>query len=912
VYVARRTMARPGLLGVRFIGALVAVILVAGVSLYSAAMGDAMLQSSLRTDTSSTYFAVSLTNVALTATQYSALDGYIRRQESGDLGLPLHIERVHHGTAAVSLYRIQGKPGGHVALAASLSSAALDYDEGVADHAGLVAGTLDPPPAGATGSAGVMVASATAQRLHLSVGDRLAFSANGITPIQPILVIAGIFTATDPTNSYWSVASQDSVPNILITSDLATFQTFAAHADLFEPSYFWLQQTDLQAIHLSDADALLTNLTRVNSRVAAIAPGAGLLESLSLDINDFQYQYDLLPSILLILVTPIALLILYAVVVTTGLVLERQAGEILLIRSRGATRNQVFAIYMIEGLIFAGAALLVGPPLGLGLAVLIDHASGFLTFGGGLPINLRLTGQAYLLAAATALACVLVGLLPALGLARRSLLEYTVERGRLGRPLFRFGILLDLGLLAVALYGLVVLRNQGPVTSGAATAAVAQDPLVAVAPLLFSIAVTLLIGRVLPRLAGAGLRFLARVSSPAAVVALRSIARAPRRPIRLVQLCTLTLTFGIFAATVAGIETRNAADQQAYDAGATVRVGAFPDKAHPVGRTVPIADYRALPGVHAVMPALRFESTGDLTNSTSDGTNVDVLGIDPAAAPPVIWFRPDFADLPLRRLLAPIAGSGPNAIVSDTFLQATGLHLGDSLQVILTTGWRINIRIAGTAHYFPTLDPRAYPFVVTNLAYLEQVSHAGAPNEMWLAADPRPAAVARLITAARGVQGAILVDEGIAPADDVGTDPLKVGIYGVVSVGFLIAVALALLGLIAYAYLAMQQRLTEFAVVRALGLSEGGMRALLLYEQVFLLGAAITGGIAAGLLTTQLYLPYLPIATRSLPPFLVVTPWGSVVLFVLALFVLFLLVLSVHLLLVIRLPLGRVLRLGDA
>src|SRR6185312_16300775 len=196
--------------------------------------------------------------------------------------------------------------------------------------------------------------------------------------------------------------------------------------------------------------------------------------------------------------------------------------------------------------------------------------------------------------------------------------------------------------------------------------------------------------------------------------------------------------------------------------------------------------------------------------------------------------------------------------------------------------------------------------------YLEQASHAGAPNEMWLAADPRPAAVAGLISAVRGVQGSILVAEGIAPADDVGSDPLKVGIYGVVSVGFWIAVALALLGLVAYAYLAMQQRLTEFAVVRALGLSEGGMRALLLYEQVFLLGAAIIGGITAGLLTTQLYLPYLPIATRSLPPFLVVTPWSSVLLFVLALFVLFLLVLSVHVLLVIRLPLGRVLRLGDA
>jgi putative ABC transport system permease protein len=441
---------------------------------------------------------------------------------------------------------------------------------------------------------------------------------------------------------------------------------------------------------------------------------------------------------------------------------------------------------------------------------------------------------------------------------------------------------------------------------------VAQDPLIAVAPLLFSIAITLLIGRVLPWLAGAGLRLFARVSSPAVHIALWSVARAPRQPMRLVQLCTLTLTFGIFAATVAGIETRNAADQQAYEAGATVRLVEFPDRAHGSGRILPLADYRALPGVRAVMPALRFESTGDITNATSDGTNVDVLGIDPAAAGRVIWFRPDFADLPLGRLLAPLAAPGPNAIVSDTFLRATGLHRGDTFQVVLTTGQSISIRVAGTAHYFPTLDPRAYPFVVTNLAYLEQASHAGAANEVWLAADPHRDVVDRLIRATHAWLRPLIDYQGIAPTSDAGADPLKVGIYGVVSVGFLIAVALALLGFIAYSYLSMQQRLTEFAVLRALGLSEGGLRALLFYEQVFLLGAAILGGIAAGVLTTQLYLPYLPIATRSLPPFLVVTPWISVAAFVLALLVLFLLVLSVHVLLVLRLPLGRVLRLGDA
>ena len=151
----------------------------------------------------------------------------------------------------------------------------------------------------------------------------------------------------------------------------------------------------------------------------------------------------------------------------------------------------------------------------------------------------------------------------------------------------------------------------------------------------------------------------------------------------------------------------------------------------------------------------------------------------------------------------------------------------------------------------------------------------------------------------------------MAATPDAGIEPLKVGIYGVVSVGFLSSVVLALLGFLTYAYISLQRRLVEFAVLRALGLSSNAMRSLLLYEQVFLLGAAMIGGIVAGVLTTRLFLPYLPIAVNSLPPFLVLTPWSAILAFVLVMLVLFVLVLSTYVGLVLRLRLGSVLRLGE-
>src|SRR5439155_7234219 len=108
------------------------------------------------------------------------------------------------------------------------------------------------------------------------------------------------------------------------------------------------------------------------------------------------------------------------------------------------------------------------------------------------------------------------------------------------------------------------------------------------------------------------------------------------------QLCTLTLTLGVFAATVAGVEATNLSDQQIYDAGSQVRLLEYNDLIKKWD-TMPLADHLKLPGVHAATPALRFDTIGNVTNTTSDGTNVNVLGIDSSTAQGVMWFRPDFA-----------------------------------------------------------------------------------------------------------------------------------------------------------------------------------------------------------------------------------------------------------------------------
>jgi len=913
---ARRAITAPQLLAIRFVGVLVAVTLVAGVSLYSGAMGDAMLRQRLTTDPSNLNLSTSETSQPLSNTSYAALDSYIRHGASVDLGLPLTGLHIHHNTAALPVYRLgagtTARPTG-----TRIASLPLDYYADVASQITVFAGTADGPPRLPDGDAPVIISAYTARSLNLRVGDRLALSTDGSGTIGPAIRITGIVAPLNANSSYWDVHAGDPTYRSLLTPQLDTFQRFAAQGFVVGAEYFWLQRTDVTAVHLSSANAILNGLDRARGRAATLGRGTVFITSLDTAINGFIDQYSLLPSILLILVAPIIALILYAVTVTTTLALDRQAGEVVLMRSRGATRGQVFALYVAEGLVLGVVAMVAGPVLGLPLAALIGHASGFLIFRGGLPFTLQLLPVTYLYCGVTALLCVLAGFVPAIGVARRSMMSFKGEQARpRSRPLWQ-RLYLDLIALAIALYGLTLLARQGVVSSGDATAAVAKDPLVGVTPLLFAVAVTLLLSRVLPWLAALALRLLNPLLSPSALVALQSVARAPRQPMRLVQLTTLTLTLGIFAATVAGVEARNLSDQYLYQAGAPLRLQESFDRQHaPTAMQnepdiMPLAAHLALPGVRAVTPTLRYSSFGNVTNTTDNGTIVNVLGIDPTTAAGVMWYRSDFGAQPFSQLAQDVKTNGPDVIVSDALMRAAGVRQGDTLGVTLNNNVHVSFRVAGGTRYFPSLDPGDAPFVVANLQYLERAGRAHGPNEVWLNLPQSQSAIDRVLYLVNQWPRQVQSVAGLAPADATANNPLASGIYGVVSVGFLVAAALALLGFLTYGYLTLQQRLFEVAILRALGLSRGQVRTLLLFEQVFLLATAIVGGIVAGLLTTRLFLPYMPIAANVVPPFLVVMPWFAVGVFVLTMLVAFVLVLSIHVTLLLRAQLGRVLRLGE-
>jgi hypothetical protein len=218
------------------------------------------------------------------------------------------------------------------------------------------------------------------------------------------------------------------------------------------------------------------------------------------------------------------------------------------------------------------------------------------------------------------------------------------------------------------------------------------------------------------------------------------------------------------------------------------------------------------------------------------------------------------------------------AIASTGFLEATGAKVGDTLPASLE-GVRASVRLVGQTESFPTLDP-AKPFLIADERTLAAARFFGGggsqpPTEWWVAASD-PAGVERAIQA--GVDpGATVVTAADRQAALL-ADPIPRGVIGVLGLGSWAALIFAAIGFVVSATVSTRERLGEFALLRALGLSGRQLSLWLALEHTFLLVAGILAGLGLGALLAWLVLPFATLTATGAavtPPPVVVIPAAS-------------------------------------
>jgi hypothetical protein len=677
---------------------------------------------------------------------------------------------------------------------------------------------------------------------------------------------------------------------------------------------FWYFSLDVAHITMDNLDDLIARLDVAPVQLTE-QPGIVTKNGLP-DISGPTLQQSNFPSSLevfrdraalvqipmVILTVEMLALLLFFLSLIGGLLIDHQREAIALLRSRGASRREIFGAFALQQLGLGIVALLVGPLLaffltqGLGHLLLSTSDQSVLATTLGDPLQTALRVRWLVVAA---LASILLALLLALGgAARRDVLSLRREAARsTQRPLWQ-RLYLDLTAAGVALtgYGIALyLAHSG--TLDARSAALLATPLNLVGPLFLLLAAVLTFLRLLPWLLRQGTIFLTRRRGAAPLLALAQMARAPQHAVRLMLLLALSVAFASFSLVYTASEqheiTTVATQQVGADFSGTLpgTPAAWESHYAAIPRELAAAwerQYHALPGVQAASVGYVIEAN---PVHTTQHLPVEVLAVLPSSfAQTSLWTTQDSSE-PLGAVLEqldqanypsdiPTIPAVVDAVAWDRlhlapgvpfFLDTQGLPDGIPFVAVAEVqhlpGVNDSLTTNGTGTY-TTPGGVLADFGVYSLVY-DAATHAPEPlrpNHVWLRTSDEPTALARVRTALES--GPLRLEtwqDRRALLEQMQQDPLYLALSGVLWLGTVTTLLPAVLGALLASWLTVRVRLTRFALLRALGSAPRQIASTLAWEQGIVFAVALLLGVGFGAVLVFTSVPGLLFANPGTP-----------------------------------------------
>jgi hypothetical protein len=827
----------------------------------------------------------------------------------------------------------------------------------LATHLRVVQGHLPWP---APDALEVVVSAATAAQLHLSLGTTLPLRAlsGGQPPVVQVAGIVALAAATfkypldpqtvagpnGPAMYFWAVTSNEAILDYAYdwsqVSQTILHNEVEGGAVLVTVGYSqttwditWTAPMDLSHLSAQDLSAILdSDPQRINNELFQLmngggaqgdqqrfAPGATYAESPLFQVLQ-DYQERLIGAQVLagLLLADVLGLVLVFLSQMASMLVERQEPLIALLRSRGASRGQIFGAFVLQTLLLGVVGLVIGTALALPAARLISAAllpaseRNALSILGGSLVAVS-TGAGI---AAVVVAVVLVlAMLRAVG--RATALNTVAERRESARPARKplwQRLYLDvaaalLAFLAYGIYALALSLAANSYTLATDNLSLVLSPLAMIAPAFLMVAGALLFLRIFPLLLRLAERLASRRGGVAAVLALAQLARSPRKSAGIVLPLALATCFLLFILAANATIELQMADAAAFQAGADFSGGLTATAAPSAsGMRAREATYAQVPGVRAVALGYRGGTLTTRCDSKAQGCSfrpqqiVQIEAVDADAfAQTAIW-PPQDAAQPLTPLMAQLAAQRDAASTSGTVPAildrtaaanlnvAAGASFTLPAPVQVTTGDPssgiagspdLRFSVVAVVPYLPGIygdngGGLLADYATFAAAYGSATRGAAptavAPNFAWL----RTADDATSLTSVRAAiaEGPLSlsalqvfsifniqapVTDRRALAASLHGDPLRLTVIGILDLGAVAALLLALCGTLIAAGVAARERGMALALLRALGTEPRRVRAEIGWEQGIVYGAALALGALLGAVVIEVMLRPLPL-----------------------------------------------------
>ncbi len=496
----------------------------------------------------------------------------------------------------------------------------------------------------------------SAEMLGIKVGD--------IYPARPHwedinnrvdVLITGVYERIDPEAAHWRIHKEA----FGLRSDTLQFAQFVVpEKTILEglgpyfpdmgADYAWWLDVDTKRIAASETESIQNTINATDRELKAIVDGFFLRSDLPDVLREFETDlfFNRLPMFIVLIL--IVLVVLYYVVTLASLLVDAQRTEVSLLRTRGATSQQILAVFIIEAALLAAVAAISGPLiafLGVGFIGVLP-IYGELNNGDTLPV--RLTFDAFRMAFFGGLLGMLALFIPALRATKLRLLASRVTRTRPARLALVQRYYLDLGFLGLVLFLFWQLTKQGSFVAVSIFGETTINQLILAVPAIFLVAVGLALLRTFPLgmdLTGRILskRPLSTITPPALILGIWQMARNPAHHSRLSLLLILTAALGVFAASFEATLKKSAIDQAYYRTGADIKLASVSPRSGGISFSV-IKNIKELKEVQSASPVYR--ETGTMISGTG-AEGFQVIGVDLDTIENVGWFRDDFGVTPV-------------------------------------------------------------------------------------------------------------------------------------------------------------------------------------------------------------------------------------------------------------------------
>lgn len=709
--------------------------------------------------------------------------------------------------------------------------------------------------------------------------------------------VVGVFTVKSAGDVYWSRDISFHNKEFLMSYKLFN-KAFLTRENGLLTEANWFCSFDYHKITLQNLSSITSTYEKQKKWYAKYR-GSLDLKMPAIDIlKKYDERAKQLRTMLWVLTVPVLLMLIFYIFMVSQLIIGNDENGIAVLKSRGASKRQIFFSYLAESLFIGVLAFLFGPPLGLVICKILGSSNGFLEFvqRTTLPVSLNTTVFEYSLSAVAFL--IITMLVPVVISSRTTIVKHKQDKSRAKKAPVWKKFFLDVALLLVSGYGIYRYQQQQKVleSTGIKAADLQIDPLLFLTSTLFVLGAGLLFLRLYPYI----IRFIywigRKVWPPVMYISLIQVGRSRGQEQFLMLFIILAISTGLFNANSARTINKNSEDKTSYSIGADVRLLAHWENNQPKPSGGPpspaeLYEQQNPPPMHWYEPEYKRFSTlsgtematkvlneenGQIQTDTDWINGIKIMGIIPDEFAKVAWFRPDLLPYHWYNYLNLMTAAPRAFLVSSNLKEKYKLTEGDTISISWGEQSYLEGEIYAFIDYWPTYNPNpekkgaeAPSLVVANLSYIQN-KLAVQPYEVWI--KKKPDATDKQIN-----EDIIKRDLRIDTVQyrnqalvKIKNDALMQGMNGMLTLGFIAAMLISMLGFLIYWIISIQNRVLQFGILRAMGMSMSRVIGMLACEQVLVSGAAILLGIIIGGLSSDTFIPLLQIVYNSadqVPPF---------------------------------------------